>query len=444
MPSPLGQLYVGGPPSTTQNPGGGPINYTQLFGLGSGIPYGSNRGLPGAPIATPGNIQGSNPQAGAGPYGGIPQVPNPFTTQSGAIGGNTQILGPLSTLGTGLNTQIAQNAALPYQLNLPNYGAMTNQSSQNILSLLRGQVPQDVANQIAQMAAERGVATGSIGSPNSEAALLRSLGLTSLGLQQQGESELTGAVGRTPTGQQFNPASFLVSPEQSQEAQYLSNLFAAAPDPTQNALSQLENSLLGYSFGRQQGGYRQPSFNYPIGGSQAAAGPAYAPGQQPLGGVNPPTTGGTAYSSATPPWQAGMPSSTPWSPQPFTFESLTPPGWQTGMPLPGYGGPQWGGGQYGDMGLGYGLPYAQPGGAATQPYSPFQPGDFEAMGFDDTLGYPESMFGAGGTIEPWQSGMPSSTPWSQPPFDTSAGVPPDWQTGMPLPGYYPEDLFGGG
>jgi hypothetical protein len=306
-----------------------------MFGLGSGIPYGQQHGLPGAPTASPGNIQGSNPQTGAGPYGGIPQVPNPITTQLSDIQGNFGNLGNLGNLGTGLNTQIAQQAALPYQLNLPNYGAMTGQSSQNILSLLRGQVPQDVANQIAQMGAERGVATGSIGSPNSETALLRSLGLTSLGLQQQGESELTGAVGRTPTGQQFNPASFLVSPEQSQEAQYLSNLLSSAPDPTQNALAQIQNSLLGYQFGRQQTGYQQPSFNYPI-SQPMAAGPVYAGGQQPLGGINPPE-GTQGYAT-----QYGSPIGPPNSFQPGDFEYLfgggdnTPEGWQTGMPLDNY------------------------------------------------------------------------------------------------------------
>jgi hypothetical protein len=188
----------------------------------------------------------------------------------------------LGNLGTGINTQIAQQAALPYQLNLPNYGAMTGQSSQNILSLLQGQVPQDVANQIAQMGAERGVGTGSIGSPNSNSALLRSLGLTSLGLQQQGEGELTGAVQRTPTGQQFNPASFLVSPEQAQESQSLANLYSAAPDPTQNALAQLQNVLLGRSLGNPQTYGNNQGF-FPTSTYQPYTSP-YAGGQQPLGG----------------------------------------------------------------------------------------------------------------------------------------------------------------
>lgn len=130
-----------------------------------------------------------------------------------------------------LNTEIAKQAQLPFQLNLPNYQGMVGQSSKNILSQLQGQVPQDVANQLSQMAAERGVSTGSIGSPNANAALLRSLGLTSLGLQQQGEQNLSGAMARTPQGQQFNPQSFLTTPQQQQEAQYYANLFAAAPTP---------------------------------------------------------------------------------------------------------------------------------------------------------------------------------------------------------------------
>jgi len=269
------------------------LNYTGLLGLGQGQLWaqqlaGQNRTqLPGAPTASSGNLQGSNPQGGAGPYGGLPQVPNPFATQGSAItgnAGNLQTLGPLST---SLNTLIANNAALPYQLNLPNYGANVGQSSSNITDLLRGQVPQDVVNQLERIGAERGIGVGP-GGPNANAAWLGALGQTSLGLQAQGEQELTAAIGRTPTGQQFNPASFLVSPQQAQEAQYLSNLLSAAPDPTQAANASLQNTLAGYGFGRQQGPTAS-GFNYPTSfGGGLPLGPSYAGGQQPLGGGNPP------------------------------------------------------------------------------------------------------------------------------------------------------------
>lgn len=54
-------------------------------------------------------------------------------------------------------------------------------------SQLRGQLPPDVINQIAQRAAERGVATGSPGGPGANAAYLAAIGRSSLDLVGQGQ-----------------------------------------------------------------------------------------------------------------------------------------------------------------------------------------------------------------------------------------------------------------
>ena len=93
---------------------------------------------------------------------------------------------------------------------LPGAGGLMRQSSANTMGLLRGQVPTDVTQQIQQRGAERGVAMGSPGSPNANAAWLRALGLTSLGLQQQGEQNLTGAIARTPIPELWNPMALYV------------------------------------------------------------------------------------------------------------------------------------------------------------------------------------------------------------------------------------------
>ena len=54
-------------------------------------------------------------------------------------------------------------------------------------SQLRGELPQDVINQIAQRAAERGVATGMPTAPVGNAAYLSAIGRNSLQLQQAGQ-----------------------------------------------------------------------------------------------------------------------------------------------------------------------------------------------------------------------------------------------------------------
>src|SRR6185369_2163578 len=284
-------------------------NFGHAWGDASGAPS-------SAPTATPGNIQGAPGQPGQGAFGKVPQVPDPFNTQKGAIGGNMGNLGSLYGLGNSLNTEIAHEAALPYQLNLPNYCAMTGQASNNILSLLKGQVPPDVLAQIGQMAAERGVATGSIGSPNSNAALLRALGQTSLGLQQQGETELTGAINRTPTGKQFDPTSFLVNPSQYQDSRYLANVLSSAPDPSAAGLAGLNAALSGLGAGSALGRYNPPASYTPTlgGGMPFNSGGGITPGFG-QGGVPNPT--GQGYASTT-----DTPFGPPNSFQPGDFESM--------------------------------------------------------------------------------------------------------------------------
>jgi len=167
--------------------------------------------------------------------GGIPQVPNPVSTAGQAIGGNTGNLGGLGSLATGVTGINAGIGQQPYNQNLPNYQGLLGQASGLAGSNLAGQLPQDVITQIQQSAAERGVATGSAGSPN--AAYLRALGLTSLGLQNTGFQQFGSLVGLTPTGPQFNPSSMFVDPTAQQAANAAANLYNSAPIPqyAQNA-----------------------------------------------------------------------------------------------------------------------------------------------------------------------------------------------------------------
>lgn len=136
---------------------------------------------------------------------------------------------------------------------IPNYNAMNRSSSANTQALLAGQIPQDVKNALAQSAAERGVATGTMGSSNANTALMRALGRTSLDLQSQGEKQFSDSIGRTPMAPLFNigaqqmpgltsptlpgmPASFDVtklfsSPEDIMNSSWMQSVIANAPDP---------------------------------------------------------------------------------------------------------------------------------------------------------------------------------------------------------------------
>jgi hypothetical protein len=133
--------------------------------------------------------------------------------QPGMVGGYGSA-GTLPALETGLASTVNQfmtgQAALPYQTNLPGYQANIAQRGTNIGGLLRGEVPMDVQRQMIQGAGERGVSTGMAGSPNTNAAWLRALGLTSLGLQQAGSQQLGEAIAQTPVPEIWNPMALYV------------------------------------------------------------------------------------------------------------------------------------------------------------------------------------------------------------------------------------------
>jgi len=106
-----------------------------------------------------------------------------------------------------------QSAAL--NARIPNAPALEAASSANIQSELAGELPADVLANLRQAAAERGVATGTVGSPNSNAAYLRALGLTSLDLTRMGQQELSAADARNPAAPLFDPTTQLLTPYQA-------------------------------------------------------------------------------------------------------------------------------------------------------------------------------------------------------------------------------------
>lgn len=173
---------------------------------------------------------GLNPRTYSAPYGGIPSVPSPIGSATEAISGDIGNLGQLYRLTQGVSGAAAEGARTQYAANLPGYTPMMQSASENIAANLEGLVNPDVLNLLGTQAAERGVGFGP-DSPGTNAAYLRALGLTSMGLQNLGQQQLTTAIQRTPIGPMFNPASMLITPEQMQAAALYSSQLAAAPDP---------------------------------------------------------------------------------------------------------------------------------------------------------------------------------------------------------------------
>ncbi len=219
-------------------------------------------------------LLGQYPATG-GATGTIPGIPNPVSTAGDAITGNIGNLGALYGLMTQLTGQGAQTALQPLLANLPNYAAMTQQSSQNILSKLRGEVSPSTLNALTEGAAARGIG-GGFGprSPNTSASFLKALGLTSEEMQALGETELTGAVGRTPVPPPINPLNWLPTAEQQQAAATGQAMASAAPDPRlqQAALNNAIQSGLAAGMGgvRAPGGAGGVGIDLPSGGGTGA------------------------------------------------------------------------------------------------------------------------------------------------------------------------------
>lgn len=108
------------------------------------------------------------------------------------------------------NAFMTNQSILPFLQNLPGYANAVGQRSENTQQMLEGRLPQDVVNQLATRAAERGISSPN--SPNSNSAYLAALGLNSLQMMGQGSQQLSQSIQDTPVPELFNPAS-LWAPE---------------------------------------------------------------------------------------------------------------------------------------------------------------------------------------------------------------------------------------
>lgn len=229
----------------------------------------------GSGSASP-NLDYAMPHTGQGPYGLVPQVPNPISTAMGSIAGNTSNLGALTTLGTDTTKLAANLGALPYQMNLPGYSGLLDQSSAGIASNLAGKIDPTTWQQMQQRMAERGVTMGiSPESPAFDSSLTKAVYDETIRRQTLGQNQLNAAIARTPTGEQFNIAGQQINPEAMQSAQMYSNTLGAAPDPAQAAQANLDALLRAIEAGRAQGygnpqglprmNYPSPGYRYPYG-----------------------------------------------------------------------------------------------------------------------------------------------------------------------------------
>lgn len=94
-------------------------------------------------------------------------------------------------------------------MGIPGYEAMQKQRSGNVASMLRGELPPDVVQQIYRKGAARSVGGGYGGSPAMTNLTARDLGRTSLDIMGLGSREMQALVSGTPMA---TPANFMFTP----------------------------------------------------------------------------------------------------------------------------------------------------------------------------------------------------------------------------------------
>lgn len=189
----------------------------------------------------------------SGAYGGVPAPADPQSAQDAAISGNLGNIANLYNLATGVGSASGAGGAANLNTALPGATAALGTGLNLANSELGGQIDQPTINNLEQVAAERGVSTGSISSPNSNAALMQALGRTTQGTEQLGMSNLSSLISAAPVGPQFNPNTQLIDPNTQLEQQNYNNALAAAPNPAAAGAANLAALKAGTSAGVSAG-----------------------------------------------------------------------------------------------------------------------------------------------------------------------------------------------
>lgn len=191
--------------------------------------------------------------SGTNAYGYIPRTPSPTTTAGQAVTGGLSGMGNLSDLAQQYSAATTGAATTAMEMALPGYQGLLGQQTGNLADWSAGRIPSDVIANMGIDAAQFAARTGQApDSPMANAALARSLGLTSLDLQGRGLAGMESLMQRVPTGAQMNLATMIPDASAMQYWSDVGAIRSAAPDPTLSAaanLASLGGGMRGYNYG---------------------------------------------------------------------------------------------------------------------------------------------------------------------------------------------------
>ncbi len=195
------------------------------------------------------------------------------------------------------------------QMAVPGFTDIQSQVSGNIQSLLKGEIPTDVSQEVKRQDAGRALTGGFAGTDAASNLVARDLGLTSLGLQKEGLSSAESWIGKME--QLYSPSQAIftgmfITPEQQFRAatqerdvqyqqQWLKNQIDALPAPWAEDLKQFVYRAMSVYSGTpvKNNPYSTPG-SFGAGTSGPGGGPGH--GDDGSGGVN---WGGQDWSSNT-------------------------------------------------------------------------------------------------------------------------------------------------
>lgn len=224
----------------------------------------------------------------------------------------------------GAATRSAAGAGSAAAAQLPGYMTSMGNIGTNIASETAGQVPDDVINQLKEQGAESAVSSGAA----SNASYLKALGLTSLGLKEQGQKDLESILPSVPGFNVSQNPEFQTSANLSYEDRIQHEIFQRQQEQQQFALHQQQAALAAAKSGLNTGGTGGNSWAMPTnawsggGGVDSLGFPndttATLPGQTSASGTTNPGGSGTAVvygpgggpGVGPMPWSAGAPDDT--------------------------------------------------------------------------------------------------------------------------------------
>lgn len=196
--------------------------------------------------------------AAAGAAGKKPQVPNAPSVNidketSSAYADIAKNLPQLQDIAAQINKASTDQLLAQWNALLPGFSGMQAQATKNTQSLLRGQLPADVVQNIREASAAAALRSGTSGSTFGYTYTPRSIGLTSLGLQQQGQQQFQSMAAQFKAPL-FDYTNLFVNPMQRMAAQqwnesnryqqqWAKNQIKAMPSPLGNAFMSFANNL---------------------------------------------------------------------------------------------------------------------------------------------------------------------------------------------------------